>query len=239
MLYTYNLLHLWCRVVVRCLSSVCAVHASDPFHLIARLVCVCYNVPLLHECRRYVLCMCMLGKRVECELGPYTILHTIYYIRNTIYYILYAIYYILCYVMRSLSSALPPKGAVLLGRLALRQGREAHAVLGKGQMGSALMGSLQILCFLTEGLFGCSRQPTFIFPKVPGRTFFHNLSKFITAKTVAAAALVLTPFVRNQGAAHLQKARPQPRTRRRCGGWSSAAGVSSLCWTPSSASTST
>ena len=30
-------------------------------------------------------------------------------------------------------------------------------VLGKGQMGSALMGSLQISCFLTEGLFGYSR----------------------------------------------------------------------------------
>ena len=28
---------------------------------------------------------------------------------------------------------------------------------GKGQMGSALMGSLQISCFLTEGLFGYSR----------------------------------------------------------------------------------
>ena len=27
-------------------------------------------------------------------------------------------------------------------------------VVGKGQMGSALMGSLQISCFLTEGLFG-------------------------------------------------------------------------------------
>ena len=33
-------------------------------------------------------------------------------------------------------------------------------------------------------------------PKVPGRTFFPNLSKFIA---FAAAPLVLTPFVRNQG----------------------------------------
>ena len=62
-------------------------------------------------------------------------------------------------------------------------------------MGSALMGSLQFSCFLTEGLFGYSRQPTFIFPKVPGHTFFPNLSKILT---VAAAPLVLTPFVRNQ-----------------------------------------
>ena len=29
--------------------------------------------------------------------------------------------------------------------------------VGKGQMGSALMGSLQISCSLTEGLFGYSR----------------------------------------------------------------------------------
>ena len=40
------------------------------------------------------------------------------------------------------------------------------------------------------------REPTVIFPKVPGRSFFHNQSKFIT---FAAAPLVLTPFVRNQG----------------------------------------
>ena len=37
--------------------------------------------------------------------------------------------------------------------------------VGKGQMGSALTGSLQISWFLTEGLFGYSRQPTFYLPK--------------------------------------------------------------------------
>ena len=47
-------------------------------------------------------------------------------------------------------------------------------------MGSALMGSLQVSCFLTEGLFEHSDLITFIFLKVPGRTFFHNLSKLIT-----------------------------------------------------------
>ena len=62
-------------------------------------------------------------------------------------------------------------------------------------MGSALMGSLQMLCCLTEGLFGYSREPTFLFPKVQGHTFFPNLSKIIT---FAAAPLVLTPFVSNQ-----------------------------------------
>ena len=35
-------------------------------------------------------------------------------------------------------------------------GKKARAI-GKGQMGSALMGSLQISCFLTEGPFGYSR----------------------------------------------------------------------------------
>ena len=69
------------------------------------------------------------------------------------------------------------------------------AELGKGQMGSALMEPLQVLCFSTEGPFGYSRKPTFIFPKVPGPTFFPNLSRFIT---FAAAPLVLTTFVRNQ-----------------------------------------
>ena len=58
-------------------------------------------------------------------------------------------------------------------------------------MGSALIGSLQISCFLTEGLFRYSRLPTFVFPKVPGRAFSYNLSKLIT---FAAAPLVLTRF---------------------------------------------
>ena len=62
--------------------------------------------------------------------------------------------------------------------------------------GSALVGSLQIVyVFLTEGLFGYSHQPTLIFPKVPGRTFFLNLSKFVA---FAAAPFALTPFFRNQ-----------------------------------------
>ena len=59
-------------------------------------------------------------------------------------------------------------------------------------MGSALMGSLQIV---SEGLFGYSGQYMFIFPKVPGHTLFPNRPKVITFE---AAPLVLTPFVRNQ-----------------------------------------
>ena len=54
-----------------------------------------------------------------------------------------------------------------------------------------------ILCVLAEGLFGYSREPASIYPEVPGRTFFTNLSKIIT---FAAAPLVLTPFVCNQSA---------------------------------------
>ena len=41
-----------------------------------------------------------------------------------------------------------------------------------------------------------ANQPTSTFPKVPGRTFFANLTKLLT---FAAAPLVLTPFFRNQG----------------------------------------
>ena len=37
------------------------------------------------------------------------------------------------------------------------KGAVYDAALGEGQMGSALVGSLQIICFLTEGLFGYSR----------------------------------------------------------------------------------
>ena len=59
-------------------------------------------------------------------------------------------------------------------------------------MGSALVGSLRILCFLTEGLFwGTPVNLLVIFPKVPGRTFLLNRPKFIT---FAAAPLALTPF---------------------------------------------
>ena len=70
------------------------------------------------------------------------------------------------------------------------------ANFGKGRQGSALMGSLRIFMFCcSEGPLGYSRYYTFIFPKLLGRTFFSNLS---TNNTLAAAPLVLTPFVRNQ-----------------------------------------
>ena len=61
-----------------------------------------------------------------------------------------------------LSSA-PRSGSALKAvRPHLGPKRGSHArvrrvAAGEGQMGSALMGSIQILCFLTEGLFGYSR----------------------------------------------------------------------------------
>ena len=81
------------------------------------------------------------------------------------------------------------------GRQEVRAGGDLGPGVGKGQLGSALMWSLQTSRFLTEALFGYYLYPSFIFAKVPGRTFFHYLSKFIT---FATAPLVLTPFVRIQ-----------------------------------------
>ena len=50
--------------------------------------------------------------------------------------------------------------------------------------------------FFDRGTFWVLPLTYFYIPKVPGRTFLPNLSKFIT---FAAAPLALTPFVRNQG----------------------------------------
>ena len=61
--------------------------------------------------------------------------------------------------------------------------------VGKGQMGSALMGSLQISYRLKYCLgTNLSKYVNFVY-------LFHNLSECIT---FAATPLVLTPFVRNQ-----------------------------------------
>ena len=61
----------------------------------------------------------------------------------------------------------------------------SEGALGKGKMESALMRSLQIVCFLTEGLFGVLPLTCFYLP---------SLSKLIA---FAAAPLVLIPFVRD------------------------------------------
>ena len=65
--------------------------------------------------------------------------------------------------------------------------------IGKGQTGSAVRGSLRISCFLTEILVGTPVKCAL--PKMPGRTFFPNPAKYVT---IAAALLVLTPFVRSE-----------------------------------------
>ena len=65
-----------------------------------------------------------------------------------------------------------------------------------GTHGVSTNGVAANLSFFDRGTFcGCAREPTFIFQKVPGRSFIPNLSEFIT---FAGAPLVLTPFVRKQ-----------------------------------------
>ena len=56
---------------------------------------------------------------------------------------------------------------------------------------------IELYVLLQRYFLGTPINLLFIFPEVPGRTFFPYLSKFIT---FAAAPLVMTPFVRNQGA---------------------------------------
>ena len=65
--------------------------------------------------------------------------------------------------------------------------------LGKGQMGSALMGPLQISC--GGDLLGTPVN-RFVSQKCQGVPFSPNLSKFMF---FAAAPFVLTPFVHKQG----------------------------------------
>ena len=75
---------------------------------------------------------------------------------------IYIYIYIYIYYTYMYSSSPRPRGRVFIG---------------KGQMGSALMASLQVSCFLTEGLLvGFSRSPTFIFPKCQGVPFSPILS---------------------------------------------------------------
>ena len=96
---------------------------------------------------------------------------------------IYIYIYILCIVFTYIAQNASPGQDQVHGRARLCQQRFQRELpepqLGRGQMGSALMGSLQ-LSFFYRNLFGYSRQPTFIFPKVPGRICSPNLSKFVT-----------------------------------------------------------
>ena len=67
-----------------------------------------------------------------------------------------------------------PWGAAGSGR------HKTVADISEGTNGVSINGVTANFMFLDRATFGYSRQPTFIFPKVPGRTFFFNLSKFIT-----------------------------------------------------------
>ena len=80
-------------------------------------------------------------------------------------------------------------GASRTDRIACASSRKGTNVV------SATGVTARFVCFLTEGLLGCSCELTCIFPRVPGRTFFPNLSK---CDTFAAAPLVSTRFVSNQ-----------------------------------------
>ena len=72
--------------------------------------------------------------------------------------------------------------------------------IGKGQMGSALMGSLKISCFffLQRDFFGTIVNLR-LFALNARAYLFPNLSTLIT---FATALFALTPFVRNQGGRH-------------------------------------
>ena len=90
----------------------------------------------------------------------------------------------------------PPPGHQRAAHAAVAPSVRVGGRLGKGQMGSsALVGSLLILCFLTEGLLGTPVNMHLYSQKCQGVPFSPNLSKFTT---FAAATLVSTPFVPNQ-----------------------------------------
>ena len=67
--------------------------------------------------------------------------------------------------------------------------------LSKGRTGSALMGSLRIVCVFDRGAFWVLPLTHFCIPKSAGADLFPDLSKIVT---FAATLLVRTPFVRDQ-----------------------------------------
>ena len=75
---------------------------------------------------------------------------------------------------------------------------------GKGQTGSALMGSLQHFMFFDRGTFWVLLLTYFYLPKSARAYIFPQPVKIIT---FAAAPLVLTPFVPNQSAKSANEAR--------------------------------
>ena len=87
--------------------------------------------------------------------------------------------------LRRQANAIGPVGGALPEGVPEAHRRSAGRVFRKGTNGVSTNGVTAILAyfisgFLTERLFGYSRSPAFTFPKVPGRTFFHNLSKTFT-----------------------------------------------------------
>ena len=90
-------------------------------------------------------------------------------------------------------------GGTVLALLAPAVAAACAPGVGRGQMGSALMGSLDfVFMFFDGGTFWVLPLTYFIFPKVPGCACFPNRSKSIT---FAAAPLVSTPLVQKPKAA--------------------------------------
>ena len=105
-------------------------------------------------------------------------------------------------MIRKLQATEKELSRVLALRARQKQHHSRRAELGKGQMGSALKGSLQISCHLT-GTFWVLPLTCFYLPKsARAYPFPPNLSKSIA---FAAAPLGLTPFVRNQITAFRQE----------------------------------
>ena len=99
------------------------------------------------------------------------------------------IVYIYIYIYINNYSVLKPEELSLLFNLRLsKDGRDKHGVSTSGV-------TANVICFLTEGLFGTPVKG--VFQQMPGHTGFSIRQKSLLL--FAAAPLALTPSVRNQG----------------------------------------
>ena len=78
--------------------------------------------------------------------------------------------YIYIYIYEVTAPELEARHAELAALFQVRKGTDGVSANGV---------TADSLCFLTEDLFGYPRSPTFTFPKVLGRTFVPNPSKFV------------------------------------------------------------
>ena len=131
----------------------------------------------------------------------------------------------LCACIASGRSARQHRGRSVSSAIACPPARGAPE---EGQMGSTLMGSLQIRVLFDRDVFWYSRQ--LCFPNMPGHTFFQS-AQFIA---FAGDPLVLTPFVRDQAMSRRCRAAPrrvelsQTAPRASMSSWQAAAQTSAL-----------